>query len=214
MSQDAVLLHCKAVQRLPWVSLADGWPSADDCPDSVPSVETLHAAYVERFDTFRDSERGARMQIAIKAVAERAREGGAISWEGLCSIQCVVLDRESVGFRQEPAYANARLETYGCHPRLEGALAKKLTKDDSQELHPLLKACRLYLDVRFFHPFADGNSAAARLAFQWLLQRDGVRLPELTPLFRLPIHPGNAEEYQALFDSAASLLRRAHQSPT
>ena len=105
------------------------------------------------------------------------------------------------------------METYASHPRLEEALSKKLAKDDREELHPLLKACRLYLDLRFFHPFAEGNGAAARLAFQWLLEREGVRLPELTPLFRLPILPGDAGEYQALFDSAAALLARAHEPP-
>jgi Fic/DOC family len=209
VSQDAVVLHCQTVKRLDWASLADGWPSSAGCLDSVPSVQTLHEAYVDRFDAFRDSERAARIRAAIQLVAERARAGAEVTWEGLCSIQCVVLDRESVGFRAGPAYANARMETYGSHPRFEDALARKITKDDAEELHPLLKACRLYLDVRFFHPFADGNSAAARLAFQWVLQRDGVRLPELTPLFRLPISPGDQGHYQALLDSAGCLLRQA-----
>jgi hypothetical protein len=209
VSQDAVMLHCQAVKQLDWASLAVGWPT-EGCADSVPNVQSLHQAYVERFDTFRDSERGARMLAAVQAVAERAREGGSITWEGLCSIQCVVLDLESVGFREGPAYANARLETYGSHPRLEGAFKKKLARDEAEELHPLLKACRLYLDVRFFHPFADGNSAAARLAVQWILQREGVRIPDLIPLFRQPIAPGNLEHYRALIDSAAALLRQAH----
>ncbi len=209
MTQDAVLLHCQTVKGLAWVTIADGWPAADGGRDDLPSVQELHEAYVERFDTFRDAERAARMLTAIKAVAERAKAGDAISWEGLCSIQCKVLDVESVGFREDRAYANSRMETYGFHPRLEAVLAKKLSTDDSDELHPLLKACRAYLDVRFFHPFADGNSAAARLAFQWILQREAVRLPELTPLFRLPISPGDAAKYQAFFDSAADLLRQA-----
>jgi hypothetical protein len=209
MTQDAVLLHCQTVKTLPWATLADGWSPAGACRTDTPTVQALHEAYVERFDTFRDPERGARILAAIKVVAERARAGDALSWEGLCSVQSVALDRESVGFRDEPAYANARLETYGSHPRLEEVLSKKLERDDREALHPLLKACRAYLDVRFFHPFADGNSAAARLAFQWVLQREDVRLPELTPLFRLPIAPGNLDAYQAFLDSAASLLKQA-----
>lgn len=212
MTEDAVVLHCQTVKRLPWASLADGWPEAQGCPDSVPSVEALHRAYVERFDTFRDPERAALMLTAIGAVAERARAGDAVSWGGLCSIQRVVLDCESVGFRDGVAYANSKMETYGSHPRLEAALAKTLATIDGGDLHPLLKACRLYLDVRFFHPFADGNSAAARLVFQWICQREGVRLPEVTPLYRLPVFPGNEDHYRALLDSAASLLRRAHES--
>jgi hypothetical protein len=209
VSKDGVVLHCLAVKGLSWDSLAEGWPPAEGCTDSVPSVEALHDAYVQRFDTFRDSERGARMQIAIKAVTERAEAGDAVTWEGLCALQRIVLDCESVGFREEPAHANARMETYGCNPRLEDVFAKTLARYDGDALHPLLKACRIYLDVRFFHPFAEGNSAAARLAFQWTLQRGGVRLPELTPLFRLPIGPGDLDRYHAFFDSAGSLMRQA-----
>ncbi|MBL4848196.1 MAG: Fic family protein [Planctomycetes bacterium] len=213
MSQDAVVLHCQTVKSLPWDSIASDWPAVEGCLDSVPSLATLHDAYVERFDTFRDPEHAARVRTAIQVAAERAGAGEALSWEGLCSLQCVVLGCESVGFREGPAYARARLETYGSHPRLEEALTKKLVKNEGDALHPLLKACRVYLDVRFFHPFAEANGAAARLAFQWLAEREGIRLPELTPIFRLPILPGNAEEYQAFFDSAASLLARACEEP-
>jgi fido (protein-threonine AMPylation protein) len=38
------------------------------------------------------------------------------------------------------------------------------------------RAARVYLDVPFFHPFADGNSRSAALALYFVLARDGVVL--------------------------------------
>jgi hypothetical protein len=206
MIQDCVILHVKTTKALPWASLAEGWPASGS--SDLPSVDALHRAYVERFDTFRDPEHGERVKSAVHAVAARADAGEPVSWDGLRAIQAVVTGQESVGFRTEAAYANSRMETYGASPKLEPAFARKIAHDDGETLHPLLKACRLYLDVRFFHPFARGNSAAARLAFQWVAQREGVRVPELTPLFRLPISPGDRTDYEALIESAGALLAK------
>lgn len=202
MSQDAVVQHCKTAKVLPWVSLADSWPQAST---ELPEVEALHLAYVERFETFRDPERAARVQDAIREVTRRAAEAPP-SFAGLCEVQAGVLGVESVGFRQEPAYANARMEVYGCDPRLEPALTKLLDAIAGKDWPPLLKACRSYLEVRFFHPFAEANSAAARLAFQWSLQREGARVAELTPLFRQPIAPGDEAHYRAFLERAGTLL--------
>lgn len=207
MPQDAVVLHCKTAKTLPWESLADAWPKVGAAGGSGPGVQSLHEAYVERFDTFRDPERAARFQVAIKDVAVRAGAGELVSFAGLCAVMAVALEQDRVVFRTEPAYANAKMETYGCDPRLEPALTKLLVGIEGKEgWQPLLKACRIYLEVRFFHPFAEANSAAARLAFQWVLQREGVKLTELTPLFRQPIAPGNEEHYRAFLERAGTLL--------
>jgi len=203
--QDAVVLHCKTVKTLSWESLADAWTPPSEEASALPSVESLHLAYVERFDTFRDPERAARVQAAIREVSERATRE-VPTFAGLCEVMGIVLEQDAVGFRQEPAYANARMEVYGSDPRLEPALVKLLTGIVAKDWHPLLKACRCYLEVRFFHPFAEANSAAARLVFQWALQREGVRIAELTPLFRQPIAPGNEEHYRAFLERAGLLL--------
>jgi len=202
--QDAVVSHCKTVKTIPWESLAETWASPTE-QGSLPEVEALHLAYVERFDTFRDPERAARVQAAIREVTRRASEGPP-SFAGLCEVLALVLQQESVGFRSEPAYTNARMEVYGSDPRLEPALVKLLDGIAAKDWHPLLKACRSYLEVRFFHPFAEANSAASRLAFQWSLQHGGGRVAELTPLFRQPIAPGNEEHYQAFLARAGQLL--------
>ena len=207
MPPDAVVSHCKTVKSLPWESLAEGW--ARVAPATPSNLEALHDAYVERFDTFRDPERAARVRVAVKAVGARAAAGARVSFPGLCEVMALALEQESVGFRSEPAYANAKMETYGCDPRLEPALTKLIAGIEAKDWHPLLKACRIYLEVRFFHPFAEGNSAAARLAFQWVAQREGLSLPELTSLFRQPIAPGNEAHYRAFLERAGSLLGQA-----
>jgi hypothetical protein len=201
--QDAVVSHCKTVKTIQWESLADSW-TGPESQSSLPEVEALHLAYVERFDTFRDPERAARVQTAVREVTKRAGAGGP-SFAGLCEVMALVLEQDSVGFRTEPAYTNARMEVYGSDPRLEPALVKLLDGIAAKDWHPLLKACRSYLEVRFFHPFAEANSAASRLAFQWSLQRGGGRVAELTPLFRQPIAPGNEEHYRAFLERAGQL---------
>lgn len=44
------------------------------------------------------------------------------------------------------------------------------------------RAARTYLDVAFFHPFADGNGRAALLALAFVLARADVTLDEVGPL--------------------------------
>lgn len=39
-----------------------------------------------------------------------------------------------------------------------------------------------YLDVCFFHPFADGNARSALLALAFILARDGVVLDQVGPI--------------------------------
>ncbi|WP_445395072.1 Fic family protein [Streptomyces sp. LE64] len=44
------------------------------------------------------------------------------------------------------------------------------------------RAARTYLDVLFFHPFADGNARAAMLALAFVLAREGALLDRVRPL--------------------------------
>lgn len=48
----------------------------------------------------------------------------------------------------------------------------------------------MYLDVAFFHPFADGNARAALVALVHVLAREGIVPPEAGPeLFALLSRP-------------------------
>ena len=46
-----------------------------------------------------------------------------------------------------------------------------------------MRAARVYLDVCFFHPFADGNARAARLALEHVLTSEGFALHTADPVF-------------------------------
>ena len=54
-------------------------------------------------------------------------------------------------------------------------------------------AARVYLDVCFTHPFADGNARAARLALDHVLAREGLLLRAVEPLFLLSRSPTDLE---------------------
>lgn len=145
---------------------------------------------------------------AIQEVDRMATAGHGVSWELLTCIQQHVLGLENIAFRNGPAYAKGGGELYAFHPHLPSAFANKVARDHRDELHPLIKAVRLYLDICFFHPFCDGNARAARLAFQFILQRDGVSMREIGPLFRLPLAAGGVEGYRSFAKLAVLLASR------
>jgi len=61
--------------------------------------------------------------------------------------------------------------------------------------HPLVRAVALYLDLCFYHPFADGNARAARLVFDFVLWQARIGIAELRPVFALPRVAGDAAGY-------------------
>lgn len=72
--------------------------------------------------------------------------------------------------------ASRRNESWAA--RFEAAIAQANGTDSIA-----VRAVRAYLDVCFFHPFADGNARAARLALDHVLTRAGLGLHAVDPLF-------------------------------
>lgn len=105
--------------------------------------------------------------------------------------------------RTEPwAYAKGGAERYSLdHDGLEQRLATP-----PGDVSPLQRSLRAYLDLLFFHPFSDGNSRAARLAFHFLSARGGLEFRLVDPLFRLSLPAGNVRAYQLFAQLAARLL--------
>jgi hypothetical protein len=62
-------------------------------------------------------------------------------------------------------------------------LDRWLTEATDAHLPVSNRAARVYLDLAFLHPFADGNARAARLAADAVLWRDGLMLRTVRPLF-------------------------------
>ena len=68
----------------------------------------------------------------------------------------------------------------------------------------------MYLDVCFFHPFADGNARAARLALDHVLTSAGLGLHTAEPVFLLPRRaddPGVGWSFAHLLDLLAGPTR-------
>ncbi|MFI9784279.1 Fic family protein [Kitasatospora sp. NPDC051984] len=61
-------------------------------------------------------------------------------------------------------------------------LADCLWESADTRLPPAARAARAYLDVAFFHPFADGNGRSAMLAACYVLELAGIRLDLVAPL--------------------------------
>jgi len=132
-----------------------------------------------------DPERASRVLEAASAVQAAVDRRQSPTWESLCTVQRRVLgDDERPLVRTGPAHCHDR--RYGWWPGLEARLRAKLRADAADQLHPLLRAARLYLDLIHVHPFVDGNARAARLALTWWLALGSIPLPRLDPLIRAP----------------------------
>ena len=100
------------------------------------------------------------------------------------------------GPREEPwAWAKGGGERYS----LDNDLLDRRLQSLGQ---PFASCLRAYLDILFFHPFSDGNSRAARLAFHFLASRDGLQFRIADPLFRLSLPAGSLPSYR-LFQNLA-----------
>ncbi|UUU36554.1 Fic family protein [Streptomyces sp. CA-210063] len=87
-----------------------------------------------------------------------------------------------VPFRQGDAFAKGGRERYALTPHTWRDFERCLR--DSADLRvPLAsRAARAYLDVAFFHPFADGNARLAMLTLAYVLELEVVRLDQTGPL--------------------------------
>ncbi|GAA3377429.1 hypothetical protein GCM10020367_53100 [Streptomyces sannanensis] len=110
---------------------------------------------------------------------------------------------KEVPFRDVPAFAKQGRERYGIdgatRDMFDGCLAENRSVP-AKRTSLSSRAARTYLDVCFFHPFADGNARAALLALVFVLAREGVVLDHLGPLSALARRADCA-------DSASELVR-------
>lgn len=157
------------------------------------------------FDEASEVER-VRHLVVLEWMRRQAEASVAPDWSLLCQGQRLILGQEvDVGFRQGPAFAHQGRHRYGWFEGLEEIFKRKLAQDAQDEVHPLLKAVRLYLDLIYFHPFVDGNARAARLWFEYWLWRGCIVAPSWVALARLEKVPGRVERYWAFASLSAQL---------
>ncbi len=133
------------------------------------------------------------MRRALEQVGEHASGTEPLSLDVLASAHAVALGHDAPSrVRTTPAFAKQGDERYGL-----------LGREWEAGLEPQLECARLYLDVCFFHPFADGNARAARLAVAWLDMRHRIGFANLLPVFSVSRSAGDASTY---WDFVRSLL--------
>jgi len=171
-----------ALQR--WLALRDE-PLGPRATPTVrrPVAGDAHAAFVDRVDAARDPARGAHLVTALAACRAAARGDAPLDFDLLQRWQCLVLGAAQAPFRDGPAFAKGGRERYGWTPGTQARFARCLAEANDVAVDPVERAARAYLDVCCFHPFADGNARAARLALEFVLTRAGLALHTCAPVF-------------------------------
>ncbi len=175
-----------------------------------PVTTDGHRAFIERRDAARSADRARHMNDALTFIRAEANAQRPLSWTMLREAQRHVLGVASVDFRDGDAFAHHGRERYALgadtFERFENCLANAARPS----LPPLARAARVYLDVCFVHPFADGNARAARLALDHVLTTAGLALHTAEPVFLLPRRaddPMNGANLMYLLDQLSSPTR-------
>jgi hypothetical protein len=160
------------------------------------SGEDGHRRFINEVDAVRSGERAARMGEALDAARMWAQEGAVLSFDLVANLHGIATSAVS-SMRTSTAFAKGGEERYGFTKDLRERFERCLHDADDAEVPLLGRAARLYLDLCFFHPFADGNARTARLAFDFVLAREGTVLRDVRPLFSASIPAGDVEAYSA-----------------
>jgi hypothetical protein len=174
-----------------------------------------HLAFIEAHDRRRDPRRAERMKEALAVARASATRGDSLTGARLQTWQRIVLGSGDAAFRSSDAFAKRGGERYGMPPEGWSAFEACLEQADEDEPHVVARAVRAYLDVCFFHPFADGNGRAGRLACDFVLTRAGLALHSAEPVFllsRLANDWAGAYAMQAVVESLVGRLPRESAS--
>ncbi|MFD0692157.1 Fic family protein [Actinomadura fibrosa] len=182
---------------VPWQDAPDSGSEGPVTPSRDGAAEDIRA-----FDGAIDPARAEGLLVALEMARSDAARGAALTLERLRGWQRHVLGMpQPPEFRSEVAWAKGGRERYGIGPdtpdRLDACLAD--SAPDSRRPAPLIaRAARAYLDVCFFHPFADGNARAAFLALTFVLAREGIMLHSVDLLRRISFHADDPQDAMRL----------------
>jgi hypothetical protein len=154
------------------------------------------------------------MHAALDFVRAEASRRAQLDFELLSQWQRVVLESD-VAFRRSDAYAKGGRERYGYDERSEPTFRAFLKEANDPKAGLPARLARAYLDVLFFHPFADGNGRSAALTADFLLTREGIVLADVGPLFmvsRSASDPTGPASLARLVEVLAGAARRRHGS--
>lgn len=191
-----------------WRDIRERVPWADVAPTRGP-VRARHDGLRCRIDTIecaRDPGRAQRLVTAHTAMRDDAARGRVLDWTVLATWQGAVLGVGEAAFRDGPAYAKKGRERYGLDPDTPAHFVKCLADSRIPDLPVAARAARLYLDVCFYHPFADGNARSALLALAFVLAREGIVLDEVGPIAQGRRFADDAEGAAGLAELVVALI--------
>jgi hypothetical protein len=125
------------------------------------------------------------MLAALTVCRASAARDEPLTFQRLAQWQAIVLGFDTAPFRTAAAFAKSGRERYGLIPDIHARFEAALGQANDASVPAAVRAARVYLDVCFFHPFADGNARAARLAFDHVLTRAGLSAHSVAPIFGL-----------------------------
>lgn len=192
-----------------WAAPAQPIQGILDAACAVPFAENdRHEIYLDTVDTplHQDISRASAYREALTQIRVLADRSAPLNWTTMATVQRIVLESDRAEFRIGDAYAKGGTERYAWFPELEAMFQRKIEADAKSACNPIAKAVRTYLDIIFFHPFADGNARAARLWFEFVLRRERVCLPSLSTLARLRKTPGSVSRYWAFITLTGKLI--------
>ncbi|MEV7931219.1 Fic family protein [Kitasatospora sp. NPDC088779] len=194
MTTDSLAVWCAVRDEVDWNSAGAG-------PQHpvVPAVDGLTAWFNGEVRN-RCPQRADRLLAANDLARTDAARRRPLTPALITGWQRLILGRPDITFRDGDAFAKDGRERYGLTPSTWNEFAQCLHQSTDPALPIASRAARAYLDVAFFHPFPDGNARSALLALAYVLDLDGVRLDQVSPLpiARYPDDPAGAADLATL----------------
>lgn len=176
MTADALAAWCHVRNQVNWIS------AAGETPAPVEAAVDGFGNWCVAGERSTDSARADRLLAALAQAHADASRRRPLTLQLLTEWQQLVLGLPEVSFRQGDAFAKGGRERYALTPRTRRDFERCLRDSADQRVPLPSRAARAYLDVAFFHPFADGNARLAMLTLAYVLELEGVRLDEVGPL--------------------------------
>lgn len=180
---------------------------ADNAP--VDPVRDGPVHDIETVDRPRDPDRADRVLDALAQA--RAERGMSLTFERLSGWQKVVLGVAEAPFRERPARAKDGAERYDGGPAAADRFAECLGQSADPDVAVAARAARVYLDVCFFHPFADGNGRSAFLAWVFVLASAGIGVDAVGPVRRPLWYADDPADAVALTRVTSTLIAATRQ---
>ncbi len=160
---DEPAIRCSTLQHLQWTHDFD-W-------HAIGSGRRVTDGWLERASNWRSGRPGT--EVWVQQLSDIRQP----SWQALQAAQ------RSVGlnprFRESAASCRGRF--YSLRPGLAERFERKLNADSIDDVTPVARAIRGFLDICHVHPFDDGNARAAFAKVGWGLGPTARQNPHPTP---------------------------------